>query len=227
MNGYWVAVQGVLSGKRSSEVATYWAESTTHYDGVANPTDTSDYVAITESDRRATFDATYVGQTTVSCASLTGRASGKRYFEVLLVSGQDTGTDAFRVCTGASVSPPLASGAAPADNSIFVTSFGRAGTDAVNSSTGVTYANGQSARFAIDFDAENFWIGVNGTWIGGGDPGAGTSPTGSFSVGISGQTLYPYCQHQSGGAETAYDLCLRSVEFAYSVPSGFSAWVID
>lgn len=55
---------------------------------------------------------------------------------------------------------------------------------AVNRGDLAPFTTPTEVMFEIDIDAGNLWIGVAGTWIGGGDPATGTSPTYSITPSI-------------------------------------------
>ena len=88
-----------------------------------------------------------------------------------------------------------------------------------NSYTNVTaYDKGDVIMIAIDFGAGKLWVGKNGTWEGGGNPGAGTGET---RDDIDTTPLFPgagtYDSSHSGTAN------FGASSFSYSVPSGFSS----
>ena len=45
-----------------------------------------------------------------------------------------------------------------------------------------TYTTADTIRCAVDFDAGKIWLGLNTTWLGGGSPSTGTSPTYTFTA---------------------------------------------
>ena len=75
--------------------------------------------------------------------------------------------------------------------------------------------NGDTLMIAYDADAGKIWFGENGTWMGSGDPGAGTNPA---KTGFSGEK-YPIWDCYGAGnvvtIRTSAALC------SYSAPSGF------
>lgn len=91
---------------------------------------------------------------------------------------------------------------------------------AVNTGTpGGTDANNDVWMFAFDGDANKIWRGLNGTWNNSGDPGAGTN---EWCNSVT-DTVYPMAGFfTSGGGKMR--LVVDSGSFAYSPPSGFSAW---
>jgi hypothetical protein len=85
--------------------------------------------------------------------------------------------------------------------------------------TGISFAGGDKMMVAWDADAGKIWFGKNGTWLSGGDPGAGTNP---LKTGITG-TLYPF-----GGIYESNNVVVANfgaTAFIYTVPTGFrSGW---
>lgn len=72
--------------------------------------------------------------------------------------------------------------------------------------------------FAVDFSSGKAWVGRNGTWATG-DPAAGTLP---WLTGVSGRVFIgasPY-----SGSTNVWRLNAGASAFAYTPPSGFSAW---
>ena len=49
---------------------------------------------------------------------------------------------------------------------------------------------GDIVSFAIDMDAKKMWVGINGTWIGGGNPSTGTSPNFDSTHGFTDGPYY-------------------------------------
>ena len=88
-----------------------------------------------------------------------------------------------------------------------------------NTYTSVTaYDKDDLIMIAIDLDAGKLWVGKNGTWEGGGNPGAGTGET---RDDVDATPLFPgagsYDSSHSGTAN------FGASAFSYSAPSGFSS----
>jgi len=89
------------------------------------------------------------------------------------------------------------------------------------SATGLTsLANGSVAQVALDLNAGKVWFGVNGVWDSSGNPGAGTNPSATFSVGS--KYFYPMVQGY-GSPAWAGSINFGQRPFAYTAPSGFKA----
>ena len=79
-------------------------------------------------------------------------------------------------------------------------------------------SSGARMKIAIDIDAGKGWVGVVGSsWIGGGDPAAGTSPTFTFT---GGTTLY-----LAGSVYTGSGTITRVSSYLDIVPSGFGEMI--
>lgn len=141
-----------------------------------------------------------------------GKGSGKWYAEITL----DTGAAIIGVGTASA----SASGYPGSDAHAWAYhpngNLYNAGSGAA---LGATFTTGDVIMIALDMDAGKVWLGKNGTWQGGGDPAAGTSPAVS---GLSG-TL-----HVVGGRDTSSARQVTGnwgqAAFAHTPPSGFSAW---
>ncbi len=85
--------------------------------------------------------------------------------------------------------------------------------------TGPQLNAGDVIQFALDQAGGNLWIGQNGTWIGGGDPAAGSSPS---LTGLSG--AYYVAAQMSFSNAGAVTGAFTLAELSYAPPSGFSSW---
>ncbi len=85
------------------------------------------------------------------------------------------------------------------------------------SDTGITTLSTDIFNCALDSDAGKLWFGINGTWIGGGDPAAGTSPT---YTGVTG-AMFPALSPLVGNTWTGN---FGATAFAQTIPSGFVKW---
>jgi len=87
--------------------------------------------------------------------------------------------------------------------------------------TGPTlYALNDVVMMAIDVDTMKFWVGVNGTWYNSGDPGAGTSPTGTWSA----RSGYPITPWFGVFTSTAMTFNFGQSAFTYTAPTDFNGW---
>ena len=101
--------------------------------------------------------------------------------------------------------------------------------------TGTTLAAGDVIGVAINMDTGKFWFSYNGTFLGSGDPEAGTNESGSIPAGMS--TVMPSLSGYNGagvtgnfgqwryfdGATTTLDSDAGGYFQSTSVPSGFKA----
>jgi hypothetical protein len=86
----------------------------------------------------------------------------------------------------------------------------------------VAYAVNGVWGFAIDFDTRTAYFRYNGTWLGPGDPVAGT---GGLSWGATPTALFPYCVSKPGADPTAITtIATTDSQFANAAPTGFTAW---
>ncbi|MCK4717025.1 MAG: hypothetical protein KAT70_00030, partial [Thermoplasmata archaeon] len=81
---------------------------------------------------------------------------------------------------------------------------------------------GDVMMVAVDFDAGKIWHGRNGTWIETGDPGAGTNA--QYSDVTTGTPFFPHAVVRGGAPSDMASFNFGANAFAYSAPTGFSAW---
>lgn len=87
-----------------------------------------------------------------------------------------------------------------------------------------SFASGDYMGIAVDLNNALAWVSHNGTWL---NFGAGDDPnTGIGGCAIdSGATWYPVCGHGSAASGNAtLTVNFGGSAFAYSAPTGFSAW---
>ena len=96
---------------------------------------------------------------------------------------------------------------------------------------GALLTNGAVFGFAIDLDTMKLWISVNGVYgpingASGGAPGNPATGSGECNLNVAiGKPLYPYMATRSNSSpDGVFVLNVGATAFAYSVPSGFSAW---
>lgn len=150
----------------------------------------------------------------------TSRSSGKYYFEIRLNAADATSnwmlglTNATAVADGYPGSTSYGLGIRLGDN--FESGF----TD-VASVVFSFFAAAGVARFAVDFDAGKVWVGKNGSWLGSGDPSAGTNHAYTFTPATVGP-LFP----ATGAATATVTTTLLSAanQFEQSIPTGFLPW---
>ena len=182
-----------------ASAAAYW-----------NPSDKSASIGLSVGDTVATYTA---GTSYGSVRGVTFRGSGKYYFEVLVNAMNSSfigianssfvfGTDFVgKTVDGFGYFPP--------GNVIY-----NNGSVICNS-----FANGDVLMFAYDVTNGNLWVGINGVWEAGGNPGAGTGA--QYTATTIGS-----CTPCFSGGTNADNITLRTAsgDFGYGIPSGFSAW---
>ncbi|MGN6229187.1 MAG: putative Ig domain-containing protein [Dyella sp.] len=91
---------------------------------------------------------------------------------------------------------------------------------ALQSVASISWHTGQTVRMAVDIDAGKLWLSYFGssTWIGGGDPADGTSPTFSFTPGVD--------FYFAGGPRTNSALLdiTNPSAWVYPAPADFGIW---
>lgn len=178
-----------------------------------NPNDRHHNISLSNENLTAT--GTERGLTSVR-ASL-GHSSGKRYFELEIVSAAH---GAF-VIVGAGDSN-FALGSYLGESAA---SFGHdgAGNDfaegcsIVNDPTN-THAAGDIIGVAIDLDVGKAWLSINGEWLASGDPIAGTK---EWVSGFSG-VMYPAVSLYS--VNETVTLRTKASQLTYAAPTGFDSW---
>jgi len=85
---------------------------------------------------------------------------------------------------------------------------------------GTLFTTGDIFGIALDLDAGKMWFSKNGSWIGGGNPATGTSPT--FS-GISGSFVPAFSDDTVAVSAPSVSCNFGQRAFAYTAPSGFKA----
>ena len=77
---------------------------------------------------------------------------------------------------------------------------------------------------AFDLDAGKWWVGMNGVWLVGGDPAAGT---GALYTNLAGASIAPMINFYEVGliAIANFGADLTGTPFAYTVPAGFRAGI--
>ena len=146
---------------------------------------------------------------------VSGKSSGKWYFEVTFTTSGDYGlvgvaSSSVSLADRIGVS---ATGWGNQNNGFFMNNNA--------TKTGVTHASTNVVQVAVDLDNGKIWWGLNGAWYGGSDPASGT---GAHYDNLSG-TVYPAVNCY--GVGTSYLANFGASAFAYSVPSGFnSGWTL-
>lgn len=168
-------------------------------------------VTLSGAGRIATFGTS--GGTYAIAQSAIEHNSGKHYAEVVFNSGSKFGTNI----------PPLFSfnkDTTLGGNFQSPTAYVLKGALNISGSALTEVFAGDVVMMAIDIDAAKVWFGVNGTWQGGGDPGAGTGPT---ATGIAAGSYRVKAVQNTTEALVATCNFLAP-QMTYGIPSGFNAW---
>lgn len=142
--------------------------------------------------------------------------TGKKYFEAVFTS-QVAGTATIGAGVAQSTANNAASlGYSTADGWAFWgqnTGARHNGSTAISGTSSVADVFG----FAVDVSTGSLWISQNGSWLGGGDPAAGT---GAIWTNLTG-TLYAAACPWTGPVSTVITMRFDPATFSYSAPSGF------
>lgn len=153
------------------------------------------------------------------CTNSAHELTGKSYFEATITDlGSSDGFSFIGLGTD-TVTLTLYLGGYNSDYSVGLQFTGNMFIDGSSSSLSMPFTFGDTVMVAFDKTYGRFWFGVNGTWYGGGNPAAGTNPTGSISQFTSNE-VYPGASIH--GTDTQIYLRLVDGENVYSIPSGFS-----
>ena len=184
------------------------------YPGVAktawNPSDKGANITLSTGDR-ANSDAAGSGSAWNSVRTTSSFNSGKRYFEIYIVSTVDGNNMPGLMTSGASLANfpgGTASGAGINPSQTFVNGF-TSTTPAT-----MTLTTGDVAGIAVDFAAGKAWVRKNGTWAGAGDPTSAAWV--SFTAGT---TLFAAFASFNGDKGR-----FIGKSFFYNPPAGFSPW---
>ena len=175
-----------------------------------NPSDKDASVTLSNGDR----DAAVTDGSFSAVRANVGRSSGKRYFEISLPTVPGSSRHGF-----GNGSFSLATYVGNSATSIGATTgvISNSGYTIVATISPAAESNGQYYMFAIDFATGFAWLGRDGSWLGSGNPAAGT---GQWISGVSG-TVYPATSGYSIGSARIHG---NTSNFNTSPPSGFSAW---
>ncbi len=139
--------------------------------------------------------------------SATGKSAGQWYFEVTVGTAVTFGT------TGIAKAATSTSTWVGGDADSYGIGPVHTYTNGSSNSTDQTVLDGSVVGVAVDLDAGYIWWAVDGAWINGGDPAAGTSPR---YTGLSG-TYFP----ASSPGAAAHTI---NATFTFAPPSGFAPW---
>lgn len=165
-------------------------------------------------DRKTARFGPFLNSTVLSTV---GYTTGKRYFEVSVDAlGTIASIGVSRAGAPADYTSDLGQEAGEygwyhSGNSYFAGAFGGV--------TGASFAAGDVVGVAVDFGTRRVWWRINGTWIGSGNPAAGTGQQVTYATGLG--TIFAAVSANDGARLT---LRTKSSEFSGSIPTGFSAW---
>lgn len=147
-----------------------------------------------------------------------GRSSGKRYFEIELISVSHFGT-LVRHDFGLTRFAAVPSGTSGAERGGGYRRGGAIIIELANVGTVSQAFAGDVIGVAANLDTGALWFALNGVWTQG-DPGAGTSPEGYT---VAGHTYRPFA---SADSPVTTDVRLRALndDLVYPPPAGFSSW---
>lgn len=166
--------------------------------------------------------ATCTSPSTWSCIQTddAGVSSGKWYWEIEIVTVTPLNTHHLHGAAPSSINH------ATQYPGNIAQSFGCQGSSSeykngAGDGTGPSYgSDGNVLMIALDMDNNKAWLGLNGTWHGGGDPGAGTGE--QFSSLTAG-TYLPTLGFYTGAGNVA-TFRLFADDLQYTVPDNFSAY---
>jgi|GEM_PF-5741339 len=182
----------------------------------------SSNVALTESGQRATANGS--DTTWYSLAAEAGTAGPKWYAEVEVVTGGHIGGSDSTVNIGVTAIPAdasLTSGGAflgSVDDTWGYIATGDTRHDSTNTATGTLFDAGDIVMIAVDETAGLIWWGVNGTWVSGGDPAAGT---GAQYSGLPDVMRVACSLRERSGEDGSVRIHTSSATQEYSAPDGF------
>lgn len=147
-----------------------------------------------------------------------GRSSGKRYFEIELISVSHFGT-LVRHDFGLTRFAAVPNGTSGAEQGGGYRRGGAIIVELLNVGTVSQAFAGDVIGVAANLDTGALWFALNGVWTQG-DPGAGTSPEGYT---VAGHTYRPFA---SADSPVTTDVRLRALndDLVYPPPAGFSSW---
>lgn len=159
----------------------------------------------------------------------TSKTTGKPYFEATYTKGSLGSPNGFwfgLAQASADLTGPQLSGDTgyAAEGYLNTSSDALYSPDASDPSSSTSFATGDKLGFAADIGNALAWVRKNGTWLNFGlgtpDPAAGT---GGVAIS-SGVTWYPVGGILASAGTDSLTFNFGGSAFAYTVPTGFSAW---
>lgn len=191
-----------------------------------NPLDMGSGIALSSSDTVATNSGTYSFRIV---RSLISHNTGKRYAEIELVSGEIPNpwngflgiANASESLTGNYLGQTVNSHGLQCDDNGGAAGNARLFYNGAEINRVGAIAAGGYARIAIDFDAGQGWIGNASTYVSGGSPAAGTTPSFTFTPGSS--RYLAAALNRTGGVAAAR-VRTAALDMVGTMPSGFGPW---
>ena len=147
-----------------------------------------------------------------------GFSTGKWYWEITVNSGANNDTLALGITTNSAILTSYAGSSSTSGWSWRKTgSVLKTGTNITVNNTPASYTDGDVLQIAFDANSGQVWLGKNNTWTASGDPGAGTTPTLTYTA--SEQPYFPVTRPLS--SSTTANFGARA--FSYTAPTGFKA----
>jgi hypothetical protein len=171
-------------------------------------------------DKTAQYTPPISGVAIQSVVGSVARSSGKRYFEIVFVTGATFGSAVRHDLGVTSSAIPIAAGSSGSNIGI---GYRRGGGTIIANGSNVGTVTPLSATdvvgVAIDIGTGKVWLSRNGTYTQG-DPVAGTSPEATLTASID---YRPFFSAESLAYSTV-TLRTTSAEFTTAPPSGFVSW---
>jgi len=216
-------------GKDVSGNGNYW--TTNNISVTAGVT--YDSMVDTPTNNYATLNPIALGDATLSDANLTATSGSSAWVSrigtLAISTGKFYAEGAGAVTTASTYVALGFRGMTNLANSEYPGSIATSYGVVINITIAFAYNNGSTTQnivgsfsvttptmVAIDFDAGKLWLGCAGSWIGGGDPAAGITPTYTFSAGTQ---MVPHV----GGYNSNIGFNAGQRPFTYTPPTGFKA----
>ena len=101
-----------------------------------------------------------------------------------------------------------------------------AGNNIGTSNLSYKFVAGDTVKLAIDCAAGKAWVGVNGSWYGGGNPATGANPTFTYANPsakyITPNIIYQVTANTNNARRATFNF--GDTAFAYTPPTGFTPW---
>lgn len=215
-----ISGNGALSGTTSSGILNFgasdfhfampagytaWCEADS-VEAAFNASDISANVTLSNSNRTMTLS----GSGVYRYAHSTTRKGGKYYAEFTVT--QATAGNLYIGIDSSTVTSTLPN---VSGNWLFRSNGGTITDGASSGSGGQSFTTGDRIMLAVDFGSGKMWIGKNGTWLGTGNPQAGTNQNMTITAGLN----YRICVR----TETQGDADTVTIQdtLVYPAPHGF------